>query len=128
MLPRTAVDQASGLVTEKAFMATILQAAELYGWWTYHTHDSRRSTAGFPDLVLIKPPHVLFLEVKRENGRLTVAQADVLAMLWGCDQVTAGVVPPAWCAPRTGTKSSNGYRHDGRRRPAVRPGGPGHGP
>ena len=94
-LPRTAVDQASGLVTEKAFMATILQAAELYGWYAYHTHDSRRSTAGFPDLVLIKPPHVLFLEVKRENGRLSVAQADVLAMLWGCDQVTAGVVRPS---------------------------------
>ena len=83
-LPRTAVDQASGLVTEKAFMDTILQAAELYGWWTYHTHDSRRSTAGFPDLVLIKPPRVVFLEVKSERGRLSREQAEVLAMLQEC--------------------------------------------
>ena len=57
-LPRSAFDQVSGTVSEKAFMDTILQAADLYGWWTYHTHDSRRSTAGFPDLVLVKPPRV----------------------------------------------------------------------
>jgi len=94
-LPRSAYDQVSGTVSEKAFMDTILQAAEIYGWWTYHTHDSRRSTAGFPDLVLVKPPHVLFLEVKRENGRLTVAQADVLALLWGCNEVQAAVVRPS---------------------------------
>jgi len=83
-LPRSAYDQVSGTVSEKAFMDTILQAAELYGWWTYHTHDSRRSTAGFPDLVLIKPPCVMFLEVKSERGRLSREQADVLAMLQEC--------------------------------------------
>jgi hypothetical protein len=94
-LPRSAFDQVSGTVSEKAFMDTILQAAEIYGWFAYHTYDSRRSTAGFPDLVLIKPPHVLFLEVKRENGRLTVAQADVLALLWDCDDVKAAMVRPS---------------------------------
>jgi len=83
-LPRTAVDRASGLVTEKAFMDTILQAAELCGWYAYHTHDSRRSTAGFPDLVLIKPPRVVFLEVKSQRGRLSRDQAEVLAMLQQC--------------------------------------------
>ena len=76
-------------------MDTILQASALYGWLAYHTHDSRRSTAGFPDLVLVKPPHVLFLEVKRENGRLSVAQADWLAALWGCNEVQAAVVRPS---------------------------------
>ena len=83
-LPRSAYDEVSGTVSEAAFMDTILQASALYGWLAYHTHDSRRSTAGFPDLVLIKPPRVLFLEVKSERGRLSRAQADVLAMLQEC--------------------------------------------
>jgi len=103
-LPRSAYDQVSGTVSEKAFMDTILQAAEIYGWWTYHTHDSRRSTAGFPDLVLIKPPRVIFLEVKSERGRLSREQADVLAMLQECgplscrferDGVSAAMVRPS---------------------------------
>ena len=94
-LPPSAFDQVSGTVSEAAFMDTILQASALYGWFAYHTHDSRRSTAGFPDLVLVKPPHGLFLEVKRENGRLSVAQADWLAALWGCNEVQAAVVRPS---------------------------------
>jgi hypothetical protein len=103
-LPSSAYDQVSGTVTEAAFMDTILQAAELYGWWPYHTHDSRRSNAGFPDLVLIKPPRVLFLEVKSERGRLSRAQAEVLAMLQECgpgdcrymrDGVEAAMVRPS---------------------------------
>ena len=94
-LPRSAFDQMSGLISEKGFMETITDLAEHKGWFHYHTHDSRRSTAGFPDLVLIKPPHVLFLEVKRENGKLSVAQADVLSMLWGCNDVQAAVVRPS---------------------------------
>jgi hypothetical protein len=102
-LPRSAYDQVSGTVSEAAFMDTIIQAAEIYGWWTYHTHDSRRSTAGFPDLVLIKPPRVIFLEVKSERGRLSRAQADVLAMLEECG--------PLWCR----------YERDGVSAAMVRP-------
>ena len=94
-LPPSAFDQVSGTVSEQAYMSTIQQAAEIYGWYQYHTHDSRRSTPGFPDLVLIKPPKVIFLEVKREKARLSVAQADVLAMLWGCNEVQAAVVRPS---------------------------------
>ena len=94
-LPRSAYDRVSVTVSEAAFMDTILQAAEIYGWWAYHTHDSRRSTAGFPDLVLIKPPRVIFLEVKSETGRLSRAQADVLAMLEAVGYVRSGVVRPS---------------------------------
>jgi hypothetical protein len=95
MLPASAYSEISGCVTEQAFQETVQQAADLYGWWWYHTNDSRRSRPGFPDLVLIKPPKVIFLEVKREKGRLTVAQADVLAMLSDCSEVQAGVVRPS---------------------------------
>ena len=94
MLPASAYSSISGCVTEKDFQETVVQAAEMFGWWHYHVADSRRSRPGFPDLVLIKPPKVIFLEVKREKGRLTVAQADVLAMLEDCSEVQAAVVRP----------------------------------
>ena len=94
MLPASAYNQISGCVTEKDFQETVVQAAEMFGWWHYHVADSRRSRPGFPDLVLIKPPKVIFLEVKREKGRLTVAQAGVLAMLEDCSEVQAAVVRP----------------------------------
>ena len=94
MLPASAYNEISGCVTEQDFQETVVQAAEMFGWWHYHVADSRRSRPGFPDLVLIKPPKVIFLEVKREKGRLTVAQAGVLAMLEDCSEVQAAVVRP----------------------------------
>ena len=94
MLPASAYSEISGCVTEKDFQETVTSRAEDLGWWWYHVADSRRSRPGFPDLVLVKPPKVIFLEVKREKGRLTVAQADVLAMLSDCSEVQAAVVRP----------------------------------
>jgi hypothetical protein len=45
----------------------------------YHTHDSRRSPAGFPDLVLVHPTRpelgIVFLELKSAKGRTSPAQA-----------------------------------------------------
>jgi hypothetical protein len=57
---------------EKAWQATVLEIAETCGWQRrYHTYDSRRSTPGFPDLCLCRPPRLLFAEVKREDGRVS---------------------------------------------------------
>lgn len=47
----------------------------------YHTFDSRRSEPGFPDLVLVGKWGVMYRELKKENGRLTVAQKTWLAAL-----------------------------------------------
>lgn len=58
-------------LSEKEYQGQILEAARTLGWAVYHTHDSRRSAPGFPDLVLMRPPRVLFVEVKREGGKLT---------------------------------------------------------
>ena len=38
-------------MTEKQFQSHIVQYAKMRGWLVYHTHDSRRSEPGFPDLV-----------------------------------------------------------------------------
>ena len=74
-------------VTEKEFQSQILQLAKLSGWRCYHTHDSRRSAAGFPDPVLVRPPVVLFAELKSEGGKLRPEQSRWLAVLRTCPGV-----------------------------------------
>jgi hypothetical protein len=54
--------------TEKQFMATVIEAAQTLGWLVYHTHDSRRSESGFPDLVGVRRDRILFIEVKPRRG------------------------------------------------------------
>lgn len=41
----------------------------------YHTHDSRRSEAGFPDWTIVGPGGLLFRELKTRHGVLTSAQS-----------------------------------------------------
>jgi hypothetical protein len=55
-------------------MATVIELANLYGWLHYHTHDSRNSSAGFPDLVLVRKGFLIFAELKSETGRLSRMQ------------------------------------------------------
>lgn len=45
-------------------------------WWEWHCYDSRRSRKGFPDYVFIRE-RVIYVEFKREKGRVTPAQVDV---------------------------------------------------
>lgn len=43
---------------------------------TYHTHDSRRSNPGFPDLVLLnaRSGRLIFVELKAQSGRVRPEQ------------------------------------------------------
>ncbi len=60
--------------------------AKAMKWFAYHNPDSRRSAAGFPDLVLVRPPHVLFVELKTEKGRVSDQQEQLIEMLKACNQ------------------------------------------
>jgi DNA primase len=92
LLDRAAVDMKRlGHVGELAAK----KLARLSGWLTYHTHDSRRSTAGFPDLVLVRPPAVLFAELKSESGALRPEQEAWLRKLARCEGVGARVWRPS---------------------------------
>ena len=68
-------------VLEKALQQRIIDAAKALHWLPYHTFDSRRSEPGFPDLVLCRPPRLLFVELKSEKGKLTAEQERWLALL-----------------------------------------------
>ena len=70
-------------MTEDELLASILEVAEILKWLTYHTHDSRRSPAGFPDLVLVREHRILYRELKRSPapGLVTPAQREWLHRL-----------------------------------------------
>lgn len=83
-------------MSEKAFMAAILDLAERLGWKSAHFHSTMRrvrradgsyghvgdkAAAGFPDLVLVKSARLIFAELKREKTQMTHEQEDWLEAL-----------------------------------------------
>ena len=77
-------------MSEKQFQAAVLDLAKRHGWLCFHAFDSRRSQAGFPDLLLLKR-RLIVVELKAETGRITRSQEEWLeafrmcgieAMIW----------------------------------------------
>ena len=68
---------------EDELQSRVLQLASPLGWRSYHTHDSRRSPGGFPDLVLVhgRAALLIFAELKRQKGRYEPGQREWLADL-----------------------------------------------
>jgi hypothetical protein len=81
---------------EATFQARVIGIADLYGWMSYHTHDSRRSGKGWPDLALAHPRAGRFLvrELKTARGTVSPEQEAWLAALTAAG-VDAGVWRPA---------------------------------
>lgn len=78
-------------MTEKQLQDAVLDAAYTFKWLAYHTYDSRRSSPGFPDLVLARNGEVLFVELKSKVGRLRPEQKVWMEQLTaysepGCDR------------------------------------------
>lgn len=68
-------------LTEEAFQQRILDYCRLRGLLAYHTHDSRRSVAGFPDLVIVGGDRILYRELKTNGGKLSADQEKWLVRL-----------------------------------------------
>jgi len=60
-------------VLERELEADVEQLLRTAGWLVYHTHDSRRSAPGFPDIVALRGSRMLVLELK-VNGKPTEDQ------------------------------------------------------
>ena len=63
--------------SESEFQTELVKVAKRIGYRAYHTHDSRRSDPGWPDLVLAhrRTQRVLFVEFKTDSGQLSDDQA-----------------------------------------------------
>lgn len=68
-------------LSEKQFQQQVTDLAELYGWRVYHVPDSRRCSAGFPDLVLARRGVVIFAELKVGRNKTSPDQDAWLADL-----------------------------------------------
>ena len=72
------------LELEKDFQERVVTLLGLYGWKVYAVPDSRRVTlAGWPDLTCyhVKQRRTMFIELKREQGRVSVGQKIVMSEL-----------------------------------------------
>jgi len=91
---------ADAVLAEAGLLEHLRALARRAGWLCFHTHDSRRSEPGFPDLVLCRPPNahgpgrLLFLECKSSTGKLTAEQATWLSVLAQVPGIQARVVRP----------------------------------
>lgn len=81
-------------ISEDAWQKVVLDYAALTGWRRAHFRPARTERgwrtpveadgAGFPDLVLVRQPELLIVELKAERGRLSPAQSSWLADLQAC--------------------------------------------
>ena len=76
-------------MSERELQDAVLELARYLGWRCYHTHDSRHSAAGFPDLVMVRDTRLIFAELKSERGNLSIDQQHWLAALNPCAEVYA---------------------------------------
>ena len=89
--------------SEKQFQAAVIQYARLRGWrHIYHTHDSRHSPAGFPDLILLRrmeggDVEMVVAELKTDKGKATEAQMDWLVHFdrIPCEAIAVGLWRPS---------------------------------
>lgn len=67
---------------ERPLLSQVRELADLNGWLHYHApqcQHARLSEPGFPDLILVRAPMLLAIEVKREPAdRPTTEQMDWL--------------------------------------------------
>ena len=80
--------------TEAQYQKQIVDLAEACGWLVWHDFDPRRNPAGLPDLLLVRGPVLLFLEVKTEKGKVRPEQEAFIGRLKQVKRVSADVVRP----------------------------------
>jgi hypothetical protein len=82
--------------TEAQFQRQVIRYAELMGWHCYFAQRSDKSPAGWPDLILIRRPRILFCELKAERGRVTADQQLCLDELRACGMAAHVWRPSDW--------------------------------
>lgn len=80
-------------LSEARWQSQVIALAAYLGWRVYHTHDSRRSAAGYPDLTMVHPRkrRLVMAELKKDGEEPTPEQR-----LWIEDLRAAGVEVWVW--------------------------------
>lgn len=94
------IELVAAKMLEKELQAQVVEMARVYGFRYYHTHDSRRSPGGFPDLVLVKEDRLIFAELKTMKGPFRPGQREWLKALepvaevyvWRPNDLLAGTI------------------------------------
>lgn len=81
-------------IAERDFQQQVLDLARIYRWLVYHTWDSRNSAAGFPDLVLVRAPRIIFAELKVKGLLPSSAQQQWIDQLDRCNGAEVYVFYP----------------------------------
>jgi hypothetical protein len=76
---------------EASFQSVVVETARLAGWRVAHFRAAKTSKgwrtpvtadgAGWPDLVLVRPPRLIFAELKSERGEVRPNQTEWLDVL-----------------------------------------------
>lgn len=90
-------------ITEQQFTNSVLEWAKVYGWLRFHVRQSGeggrnvQGDRGFPDLVLLKPPRLIFAELKVGRNKESAEQVQWLGWLLnlGCPEIAAYTWRPA---------------------------------
>jgi hypothetical protein len=94
--PKTLLEVFSWSPTEKQFQGAVREYAQALGYRDYCVWNSQHSPPGWPDLVLLRPPRALFVELKSAKGKVSVAQKETLALLEACGLETHTWWPNDW--------------------------------
>lgn len=75
------------LITERDFLRWAIDLAKFTGWRVAHFRPAMTAKGGwitrmdghygFPDLVLVRPPRIIFAELKRKKGGATTPDQDI---------------------------------------------------
>jgi hypothetical protein len=84
----------AAVMLEKDLQESVREMAVTLGYLVYHTHDSRRSEPGYPDLTMVGHGRLLVRELKRQSGRLGVVTPEQKA--WLAALTDAGVDAGVW--------------------------------
>jgi len=79
------------VMPEKDLLASVREMAVTLGFLVYHTHDSRRSEGGWPDVAIAGHGRLLVRELKRQSGVVTPEQK-----VWLAPLADAGVDAGVW--------------------------------
>jgi hypothetical protein len=92
-------------LTEAQWQKQVEKALDTFGWWWMHVPSNvvlcptckrriyRGIRKGVPDIWAIRPPYMLYLELKTERGWLDPEQQRVQDLLRACGQVALCVRP-----------------------------------